>query len=169
MEFNGTLTSCSIICESDRPSQVPPSTVWVEGRLICGLNSSPPRPNLSIEQRQLEAKQYLASINKGQQAYHVETETFTDKIEEFGLFIPTETESYCYEIKTVEDKWVVTTATPKLRDLKSYTGVVFITTSQGYFMTKSIVCESDRPSSIPPLIEWVGEEVKCVFGSSPLS
>ncbi|MDY6802574.1 MAG: type IV pilin-like G/H family protein [Cyanobacteriota bacterium] len=163
--FRGTQ---SIVCESDRPSQVPPSTAWVEGRLICGLNSSPPIANLSVEARQLEAKRYISSMNKGQQAYYIENSSFTDKIEELGLGIRNETESYRYQIKTFDDRWVVTTATPKFNDLKSYTGAVFVTLSQGDFITTSIVCESDKPSFTPPLTAWLGEEVKCVFGSSLL-
>lgn len=158
----------AIICESDRPSQVPPVIAPTEDGFICGLNSSPPVANLSIEERQLEAKQYIASINKGQQAYYVKRGNFTDKIEKLGLGIRTETESYRYQVKTFDDKWVVTTATPKINGLKSYTGVVFLVSSQEYFITKSIVCESDRPSSLPPFTAWVGDEVKCVFGSSEL-
>ena len=159
----------AIICESERSSQVPPSTAWFEGRLICGLGSSPPIANLSIKEKQFEAQAYIFSLNKSQQAYYAETASFTDKIEELGLSFFAETESYRYQIKAFEDKWVVTTATPKINGLKSYTGVVFVFVipNEGY-LTKSIVCESPKPSSIPAFTAWVGEEVKCVFGSLQL-
>ena len=138
-------------------------TIAISALFLLGFSG-----DRSLEERQLEAQEYMASITKNQQAYYIESGSFADRIDELGLGIPTETENYSYRIQRNEKERVVIIAIPKRRDLKSYTGVVFLTFFQGNFITNSIVCESDRPSSIPPLIEWVEEGVKCAFGSSQL-
>lgn len=166
---DGSFRTQRIICENDRPSQVPPAIARTKDGFICGLNSSPPVANLSIDEKQLEAQRYIAFINKAQQAYFAEYDDFADNLKALELGIGSETENYNYQIKTFEEKQVVAIAIPKFNDLKSYTGVVFVFVipNEGY-ITKTILCESDRPSSTPPFTAWVGEEVKCVFGSSPL-
>ena len=123
----------------------------------------------SLEERQLEAQEYIDMINRGQQAYYVENGSFTNRIDELGLGIRTETENYSYRIKALEEERVLIIAIPKSRDLKSYAGAAFLLKVNGYYYaTQAIICESDRPSSLPPFTAWVGEEVKCVFGSSQL-
>ena len=48
----------------------------------------------SLEERQLEAQEYINLINRGQRAYYVENGSFTSTIDELGLGIQTETENY---------------------------------------------------------------------------
>jgi type IV pilus assembly protein PilA len=51
--------------------------------------------------KQSEAKQYLASINKGQQAYYVENTAFGGTISELGIGIKTATSNYTYSAALV--------------------------------------------------------------------
>ena len=48
--------------------------------------------------KQSEAKQYVASMNKGQQAVFTEKTSFASKIPDLGLGIKSETENYKYQI-----------------------------------------------------------------------
>lgn len=165
----GELISQGIICESDRPSQVPPSTARTADRLICGLGSSPPISNASIPQRQLEAKRLVGTMNRAQQAYYAENGALTDRIDELGIESYITSNNYTLKIKIFDEKMVVSTATSKTNDLKSYTGVVFLVEREaGILYSSSIICESDRPSRIPPFTLRLEDKVICAFASSPL-
>ncbi|MEG4242625.1 MAG: type IV pilin-like G/H family protein [Microcoleus sp.] len=125
---------------------------------------------LESQAKQSEAKQYISSINRGQQAYYAEHTKFSSTIEEIGLGLKTETNNYKYTIFSVDNTKVIASATAKNKNLKSYTGAVFsIKGIDGNDTTKADVCETDRPSQTPPNIpQLIGNDIQCPAGSVSL-
>ncbi|WP_094677128.1 type IV pilin-like G/H family protein [Hydrocoleum sp. CS-953] len=129
-------------------------------------------PSYPLSKRS-EAKQYISSINKGQQAYYAENGEFNDNISDLGLGIKLETVNYSYKIKEINSMRVLVTATAKKRSfyyepmrlpffgirlpfyrrirlsenyLKSYSGIVYIKDGT----SSSMICETDEPSLTAP-------------------
>ena len=97
--------------------------------------------------KQSEAKQYIASMNKGQQDYYAEMAEFSNKISDLGLEIKSETENYSYNISKVNySRYVISTATAKNEQLKSYSGIVYLDDNT----TTSMICETEEPSLTAP-------------------
>lgn len=122
----------------------------------------------AVKAKQSEAKQYISSINKGQQAYYAEHTKFSSTIEEIGLGLKTETNNYKYTIFSVDEAKIIATATAKVKDLKSYTGAVFLVKdSDGSNTTKTATCVTEQPSQTPPNIpQLIGNDIQCPAGSS---
>jgi len=112
--------------------------------IIIGILSAIALPsflNQANKAKQSEAKQYIASINKGQQAYYVEEGKFIiamADIDQLGLGIKTATSSYTYEIGGVEadyaSAWTKNAAGP----LAGYVGVTFVDDAK---TSQTIICE----------------------------
>lgn len=103
--------------------------------------------------RQSEAKQYVSSMNKAQQAFYAEYATFSATLQKLGIGIKSETENYSYSVVLSNDKrFAQSMALAKIDGLKNYTGIVFLTkTSDGqYTSTQSRLCESTQPSKELP-------------------
>ena len=97
--------------------------------------------------KQSEAKHYIASMNKGQQDYYAEMAEFSNNISDLGLGIKSETENYSYNISKVNySRYVISTATAKNEQLKSYSGIVYLDDNT----TTSMICETDEPSLTAP-------------------
>lgn len=102
--------------------------------------------NSSSRAIQSEAKQTLRAMNRGQQAYYLEYETFTAAIAELGLGVQEETDNYMYHAHSANPEVDVhMSAKPKIDGLKSYVSGVFSATVEGqdYVKTQAILCESD--------------------------
>ena len=102
-------------------------------------------------------------MNKGQQDYYAEMAEFSNKISDLGLEIKSETENYSYNISKVNySRYVISTATAKNEQLKSYSGIVYLDDNT----TTSMICETDEPSLTAPAdFEYV---YVCPSGSSRL-
>ena len=125
-------------------------------------------PNQTIKAKQSEAKLYIASINKGQQAYYAVNQELSDNISDLGIGIRLETTNYSYDISRINSsRYAISTATAKNEQLKSYSGIVYIDIVHvGYNSTKSMICETDEPSlTAPDNFEYVKV---CPSGSSEL-
>lgn len=122
--------------------------------------------------RESEGRQYIGSMNRGQQAFYAENEKFATAIDELGLGLRPETENYSYQIVPQSGSMpsAMMTAKAKSPELKSYTGAVFTIKVDGEFTSVSVVCETDRPSTTPPAMPIApqngGEEIKCPAGST---
>lgn len=101
---------------------------------------------------QLEAKQYIEIMNRGNQANYTKYNLFGNNLEEFITGLPEETRNYSYKIRVVdENNMVQSVAIPKRDGLKSYIGVVYVELSPiNTINTKSIICESDQPTQKVP-------------------
>jgi hypothetical protein len=129
----------------------------------------------------LEARQYIGSINRAQQAYYAEYGQFSDSIAKLGLGIKEHTENYHYTIlssmgpvqtyndrKLAEFESAIASAKPTdRRPGKSYTGAVFAYKEKGsnVIRTISAICESDEDNAtygetwMPPTFD--GKKISC--------
>ena len=144
--------------------------------------------SISTDPKSSEAKQYINSINKGQQAYYAEYGKFSDNITQLGG-IKEETDDYYYTIvlsmgpvqtsynqrEPAQFESVIAFADPNdMNTGRSYTGAVFAYKEKGSDMITTIAasCESDPKNGTyaetwsPPTFD--GKEIKCPPGTSML-
>ncbi|RCJ36068.1 general secretion pathway protein GspH [Nostoc punctiforme NIES-2108] len=117
--------------------------------IIIGILSAIALPsflNQANKAKQSEAKTYVGSMNRAQQAYYLENTTFSTSIGQLGLGIATQTVNYKYDAvsadaSTVNNRAIVLTSTAPL---KSYIGGVEVTTQQATneATTVAVLCES---------------------------
>lgn len=114
---------------------------------------------------QAEGRTYVGSLNRASQAYFLEMSSFTDDIDRLGVGISKETKNYSYSLVVVGAKKAVQTiAIAKRDDIKSYTGLTYVTSDKDG-ISKTIICESDRPTTQKPASpEIVKNEAKCPSG-----
>lgn len=131
--------------------------------------------NQANRARQVEGRQYIAYMNKAQQAYYIENGKFGRTFEEIGAGV-TETENYRYQIVSQgnQTQSVMMTAQAKKPDLKSYTGAVFaIKNNSADTITISGICETDDRSSNPPTMPTLpnnpSARIQCPMGSHLLA
>ena len=118
-----------------------------------------------------EAKTYVGSLNRAQQAYFLENGRFTNSITDLGLGISSETKNYSYSIET-QGSVAIGKASAKHNDLKSYTGTVFLLKleSSGENTTQAILCVSkDKTKTAPDAAELTDNEPKCAKNSETIS
>ncbi len=107
--------------------------------------------------KQSEAREYVSSINKGQQAYFAEKSVFSTSVKALGIGIKTDTENYKYSLLTTK-KATFNYGLSKQKDLKSYVGGVFVipatkvasNASKNKITTTSILCKADSAGTIKP-------------------
>jgi len=117
--------------------------------------------------KEAEAKQYVGSAIRGQQAFYIEKNEFSWQLSGLGLGVKDETTNYRYQITVADKEKSVILATPKVADLKSYVGGVFVTKMGSETTTDGILCKSDHPTQAPvdpPTLN--GTQPQCASGSS---
>ncbi|WP_414518363.1 type IV pilin-like G/H family protein [Nostoc sp. PCC 9305] len=117
--------------------------------IIIGILSAIALPsflNQANKAKQSEAKTYVGSMNRAQQAYYLENSTFSTSIGSLGLGIATQTINYTYtaingDASTVNNRATVINASAPL---KAYVGAVEVTTQQATSeaTTVAVLCES---------------------------
>jgi len=117
--------------------------------------------------KQSEAKTYVGTMNRGQQAFFLEKNYFTSNLEELGLGIKSETENYKYKIVVINStKAVQNIGLAKKSGLKSYTGLTYIAqppnSSEPYSLT--VLCESLSPTLQIPAKFDLKPEPECPSG-----
>jgi len=104
-----------------------------------------------------EARQYVGSMNRAQEALFIEKSAFSSSVDALGLGIKTETTTFKYSIRATK-KAAFNYAVAKENDLKSYVGGVFLLPAKNFepnaakekITTTSILCEADSPGTIKP-------------------
>jgi len=92
------------------------------------------------------AKQYVAAMNKAQQAYYANNTGFTSSVSNLGLGrIKPDTANYKYSINT-GNKAVFNYAVSNQANLKSFVGGVFLVGNK----TQTILCLNVAPGQIKP-------------------
>ncbi|MBD1835737.1 caspase family protein [Cyanobacteria bacterium FACHB-472] len=140
--------------------------------LIFSAIAVPSFLNQANKARQAEAKQYIGSINRGQQAYFLENNTFSSNISELGLGINPETENYSYAISPSGVGMTISTATSRKDGLKSYVGGVFLSNNPqtNESTTLAIICEGNTPSTISPAPpSLINGTFQCASGSTAIT
>ena len=132
--------------------------------IIIGILSAIALPsflNQANKAKQSEAKTYVGSMNRAQQAYYMENGTMAtnDRFAQLGLGIKTQTDSYDYEINdgTAEANGSIpftgATAAPRDAALKLYAGAVKVATiGTGVNVeatTLATLCEALLPAAAP--------------------
>ena len=105
--------------------------------------------NMANKSKQSEAKQYVSSMNKGQQAYFAENSDFAISIDALGLGMKTETTNYKYSLHSTKQA-AFNYGVSKQKTEKSYVGAVFLVPAKDGRYTTSILCESDDRGTIEP-------------------
>ena len=146
---------------------------------ILSAIALPSFTNQANKAKQSEAKQYVASMNRGQQAVFAEKTSFASKIPDLGLGIKSETDNYKYQIsKQLNDSVVIAVAEPKKSDLKGYVGIVLASEPNMKLpgvTTSALFCEESQASTSFPNLSTIvsqkpdgGHNVSCPAGYTQL-
>jgi hypothetical protein len=102
---------------------------------------------------QAEAKQYVDTMNRAQQAYLLEEEKFATSLDSLGLIeISSETETYSYFIKSGENS-VFNYAVSKNENLASYVGGVFSFADGTQEVIVCVAQQLGKETPLPPILE----------------
>jgi len=104
-----------------------------------------------------EARQYVGSMNRAQEALFIEKSAFATSVDALGLGLKTETTNFKYSIRATK-KAAFNYAVAKEKNLQSYVGGVFLVPAKNFdpnaakekITTTSILCEADSPGTIKP-------------------
>ena len=128
--------------------------------IIIGILSAIALPsflNQANKAKQVEAKTYVGSMNRAQQAFFLENSYFSTAIGLLGLGISTSSVNYSYVINSPSSAPLNVTnqagpiGTTKQAVLKSYIGGVFTNTvsSTSEATTVGVLCEANNPGVAP--------------------
>jgi Tfp pilus assembly protein PilE len=117
-----------------------------------------------------EAKQYVSSFNKGQQAKYAEDGAFSNSINALGLGLKTQTPNYNYSTISTKNA-AFSYGVARSNYLRSYVGAVFLVpVSQAANKEKttvSILCAANSPEKTqPPDPIFQNDVPVCAAGSS---
>jgi hypothetical protein len=117
-----------------------------------------------------EAKTIVGALNRAQQAFYLETATFTDDLQQLGLGIAVETDNYTYEIVLADDGIAQNMAIAKDPALNSYLGVVYLVNEGEGVTTYAAICQSNAPTTEAPQSPTFNSdaELSCPAGYSRL-
>ncbi|MCU0547357.1 MAG: general secretion pathway protein GspH [Oscillatoriaceae cyanobacterium Prado104] len=105
----------------------------------------------TINSKQSEAKQYVSSMNRAQQAYFAENSAFSNYITALGIGIKTETNNYKYSTHATQTA-AFNYAVAKDKIFKDYVGGIFLvpakelnpSADRNEMMTVAILCETEK-------------------------
>jgi prepilin-type N-terminal cleavage/methylation domain-containing protein len=123
--------------------------------IIIGILSAIALPsflNQANKAKETESKQYVGSMNRSQQAYYLEKNSFSSDVELLGLGIKTDTNNYTYAIQNANETAVANVSYPKFTNtLRAHTGGVSIGTTNGSptgeATTLAALCQSIKPQA----------------------
>ncbi|WP_293330961.1 type IV pilin-like G/H family protein [Microcoleus sp. CAWBG58] len=122
--------------------------------------------------RKSEGKQYVASMNRAQQAYFAEKSTFFNSVDALDLGIKTQTTNYNYSTHATKNAaFSYALSLSERKNLTSYVGAVFLVpvspAAKNEKTTVSILCQADSPGNIQPANPILQNDVPvCAAGSS---
>lgn len=163
-----------------------PVVLWVLGGLGCGCLglfalgiisaiALPSFLNQANKAREAEAKAYVGSLLRAQQAYFIERGEFSPDIAALEVGINPETENYSYSLAPGDDgASVYVFAEPKESSTKGFAGAAYaVGESPATATTFTGICAGDEPGRVPPSppaldIDLAEPEVVCPPGSSDL-
>jgi type IV pilus assembly protein PilA len=99
----------------------------------------------TLKSQESAAKQYVAAMNKAQQAYYANNTGFTSSVSNLGLDIKPDTSNYKYSINTA-NKAVFNYAVSNQAHLKSFVGGIFLVGNK----PQTILCLNAAPGKIKP-------------------
>ncbi len=137
--------------------------------IIIGILSAIALPsflNQANKAKQSEAKQYVGSMNRAQQAFYLEKSGFTTEIGRLGLGIATQTENYKYYITSTAATTSVANAGESTKaPLKAYVGGVKLGTiaATSEATTLAVLCEKQEIGTGDPStgVVFTGNQPTC--------
>jgi hypothetical protein len=121
--------------------------------------------------KQAEAKIYIGSMNRAQQAFFLEKNHFAGNLAVLAIGLSPETENYKYQVMVLDStKAVQNIAIAKGDGLKSYTGLTYLAKmpdSQELY-TLALLCESEKPTRQSPPKFILKPEPECPSGYKQL-
>ncbi len=128
--------------------------------IIIGILSAIALPsflNQANKAKQSEAKTYVGSMNRAQQAYYLENSRFINSIPALGLGVASSTANYVYSISggaAAADSFATSKATALTLSLKGYAGGVGLTdvvgSSENEKTTSAVLCEASTAGIAVP-------------------
>lgn len=119
-----------------------------------GFMASPSFLNCGDKAKLIEAKIYVGSINRAQQANFEEKKAFANSFKALDIGLASQTINYNYSIQTTKTA-SFQYGIPRKDTLKSYVGGVFVipatTTKKSKMTTASILCEALKPGLTTPI------------------
>jgi len=126
--------------------------------------------------KQSEAKQYVGSMNRAQQAKFAEDTAFATSVDALGIGIKTETNNYKYSTRATKQA-AFNYGVSKQAKLKSYVGGVFVVpakeidanAAKDEMKTTAILCEADARGTMKPAEPiYQNGKVACAKGTTDL-
>ncbi|MBE9183380.1 hypothetical protein IQ270_01225 [Microcoleus sp. LEGE 07076] len=125
--------------------------------IIIGILSAIALPEFArckpYKAMQIQAKQYVSSMNKGQEASFAENSAFGNSISALGLGIKTQTTNYNYSSIATKNA-AFSYAVSRNNNLRSYVGAVFLVpvspAANNDKTTTAILCEANSPGDTQP-------------------
>ena len=151
--------------------------------IIIGILSAIALPsflNQANKARQSEAKTYVGSMNRAQQAYYMENGEFTDGLASLGLGVRSTTDNYSYTITVTTPASagatgsVATNKATALQDaLKAYAGGVALASVGGNandVTTSAVLCEADDIGKAAVAVaDADGEDIYCPANTTEIN
>jgi type IV pilus assembly protein PilA len=133
--------------------------------IIIGILSAIALPsflNQAAKAKQTEAKTYVSSVNRAQQAYRIEQSTFAGTITDLEIGIPTSTTDYTYVLGAASATTSTILATSGDSSLKNFSGgVSVLSTGQ----TSAAACQTLSPGTVPTPPAFGATSVLCPAGT----
>lgn len=122
-----------------------------------GLLALPSLTNCTNKAVQAEAKHNIGTLNRAQQAYYLEFQTFTNSLTDLGVNIKPQSVNYDYSIRATKTS-TIHYAIARNKTKKSYVGAVFLVPAtkvdrkadKKEILTVALACEALRPGSTIP-------------------
>ncbi len=122
-----------------------------------------PRPDRYI--RRSGPTNLLGAINRRQHAFYFEYQRFASDLEELRYEVDEEMDQFYRFNILVDEEKAQATASPKIEELKSATGIIFVLNKEKPEFISG-VCVTETPSNIPPATpQLVDGEIQCPPGS----
>jgi prepilin-type N-terminal cleavage/methylation domain-containing protein len=120
--------------------------------IIIGILSAIALPSFlsqASKAKETEARQYVGSMNRTQQAYFLEKYTFASDVTLLGLGIRTQSSIYSYQISAATNTSVINLSYPiNTSTLRAHVGGVQIgVTAAGESVTLAVLCQSRTPQA----------------------
>ncbi|MEG4579634.1 type IV pilin-like G/H family protein [Microcoleus sp. MON1_C5] len=144
--------------------------IYVPVVLIFAANTLLLSSGCGGKTKRSEAKQYVSSMNKGQQAIYVEEGAFSNSVNALRLGIKTQTTNYNYSTISTKNA-AFSYGVARSNNLTSYVGAVFLVpvskAANKELTTVSILCAANSPGNTQPSAPILqnGNPV-CAAGSS---
>ena len=115
--------------------------------IIIGILSAIALPsflNQASKAKQSEAKNYVGAVQRAQQSYRIEKQTFAPDVTTLEIGIPTKTDNYSYTFNTTKDTTNFLAFSLDPTALKGFSsGVMVVTGGQ----TSAISCQTNKTQS----------------------